>query len=95
MTGKNAYLVSHFLQDCYPLLGLQGDAVDVTDASDDYSDSHFINLLRPTSYLLPPTSYVLDNIAYALYYYIVNAIWPERLCRSEADNHSGERAEEG
>ena len=42
----------------------------------------------PTSYVLPRTSYVLDNIAYALYRYIVDAIWPERLCRPGGDNHS-------
>ena len=45
MTGKNEYLVPHFLQDFYPLFGLQGDAVDVPDTTDDYSDFHIINLL--------------------------------------------------
>ncbi len=46
MAGENEYLVPHLLQDFYPLFGLQGDAVDVPDTTDDYSDSPVINLLN-------------------------------------------------
>jgi len=44
VTGENKDVVSHSLKDLDPLLGLEGDTVDVADASDYDADFHTAKL---------------------------------------------------
>jgi hypothetical protein len=72
VTGENENVVTHSLENLDPLLRLQRDSVDVTDASDYYADFHIAKILfshemsRSVLASAPPFRGSIKNVIYYL-----------------------------